>query len=216
VKRSKTVFDWFQRKQGEGAQDHAPTQSFASTSSVDPDPARQQRRSHREQLFLLVRQAMAGTPLPAKSYKFKVLSLDAAGLSFVVMVDLVGSPDGAGKALKMIEQVIMDTAATSHELQVKGVYWRFEAPAEPVEPAKPVSGLDTHNNPFAPGALAQGQPHGSVLEQVGQDEMLAFRKAQDQARERQAKVREAVSKGDPDGTERTQASPLSSTQFGDL
>lgn len=222
------MFDWLGRKQ---ASEPAVARSAPAVSAqAEAQQERQQRRSHREQLFVLVRQAMASTPLPVISYKFKVLSLDGAGQSFVVMVDLVGHPDGTAKALKTIEEVIVASAATNHDLQVKGVYWRFEAPTGAASAPVPAPHAEERNNPFALRAAAGAKPSDSVLEQLSRDEMLAFRKAQDSTRTRAPQAgagqagqeqagrsaREGLAARLSDDDDFAKPSNLSPTQFGEL
>ena len=178
----------------------------------------------REHLFALVRSALASVSLPAKTYKFKVMSLDAAGTSFVVMIDLAGSPDGALAALKTVEDLIRSTAAVGQDLQVQGVYWHFDPPS----PAPQPSSTDAPRG--AQDALAQRTPTGSVLEQIGVDEMLAFRASQERGREQLARqkvadLNEALDRASAKGgsgtrssedAQKSDRSPLSPTQFGDL
>lgn len=206
----------------------APARS-AGSDRVDADKVARQRRAHREQLFVLVRSAMVSVPLPFKSYKFKVLSLDVSGLLFVVMIDLVGEVDGTASALKTIENLIVSTAATNQDFQVQGVYWRFEVPAKVLTDSVVAQSISTDQTSDA-RSLAQGMPKGSVLEQIGLDEMLAFRQAQAKAKEQLTKNRASKN---PSGASQqakpaaasaklldddpiSSPSPLSATQFGDL
>lgn len=218
------VFDWFGRK--ENAPGGPDTEALPGAARhAQAAGLQQQRRSHRELLFGLVRQAMLSRPLPATSYKFKVLALDAAGQSFVVMVDLIGQPDGAAPALKDIETLVMDTAATNFDIDVRGMYWRFEAPVATASATAQTMGVAEANNAFVRSGLARQAPDGSVLDQIAQQEMLAFRKVQEQARAQapgvehpqpneQAPKRTRQDLLDNDGPSRP--SPLSPTQFGDL
>lgn len=205
----------------------APARS-TGPDRVQADQVSRQRRAHREQLFVLVRSAMVSVPLPFKSYKFKVLSLDASGLLFVVMIDLVGEVDGTASALKTIENLIVSTAATNQDFQVQGVYWRFEVPAKVLTEPAAAQSIST-DQPSGARSMAQGMPKGSVLEQIGLDEMLAFRQAQAKAKEQLTKNR--ASQNPPGASQQAKPAasaklldedtsssptPLSATQFGDL
>jgi hypothetical protein len=204
------------------------TPAPAPTAAPDREAADEisrKRRIHREQLFVLVRSAMVSVPLPFKSYKFKVMSVDASGLLFVVMIDLVGEVDGSAAALKAIEGLIVSTAATAQDFRVHGVYWRFDVPAKVV--AEPAALQPTADNQSPEArSLAQAAPTGSVLEQIGLDEMLAFRQAQAKAKEQLAKNRAAGVATPPapraaparprEEGPSSSPSPLSPTQFGDL
>lgn len=215
------------------AQEGSKSEPMGASSSItqdSQDPSREvrlQRRSNRDQLFALVRSALAGVALPAKTYKFKVMALDAAGSSFIVMIDLAGPPDGAGPALKAVEDLICSTAAVGQDLQVQGVYWRFDTPA--IAPsAPPAMGADAAQG--AQGTMAQRMPSGSVLDQIGVDEMLAFRAAQARGREQLAKKKVSAAPSAPasekdmgfsetrqlEDKPKNDPSPLSPTQFGDL
>lgn len=56
------------------------------------------------------------------SYKFKVLSLDAYGLQFLVMVDLIDVL--TEKHFIELEAFVQESALIEHGLQVPAVYWR--------------------------------------------------------------------------------------------
>ncbi len=225
-----SLFGGGKDKKAEPGDSSAPAGAESPEAPGQRDQARavnHLRRSHREKLFTLVRSALASVALPAKRYKFKVLALDAAGTSFVVMIDLAGAPDGAAAALKAVEDLICSTAAVGQDFLVQGVYWHFEPP----EPPQPAASAGLGNVQAGSSvSLAQRTPTGSVLEQIGQDEMIAFRQAQSRAREQLATKRNARSQDlaaqskalgfsetrqledDPP----TGRSPLSPTQFGDL
>jgi hypothetical protein len=100
-----------------------------------------QRNSHREALHQVVREAMVKAGMLSASYKFKVLSLDSRGLSFLVMMDLPLEFTRHVQRLSEIEQSIISGATTQHQLIVSAVYWRvaeiMSAPAP--APAAPAS-----------------------------------------------------------------------------
>jgi hypothetical protein len=60
------------------------------------------------------------------SYRFKVLSLDAQGRQYLIMMDLLKVEMGDMKRLGEIESMIVQVAKVRHDLVVTGVYWRNE------------------------------------------------------------------------------------------
>jgi len=123
----------------------------------------------RELLYAVVRDAMARSGVSAASYKFKVLSLEARGRQFLVMVDLARDHEAGGTAqLAEIEALVAQSAKVRHDILVTAVYWRMNdhvAVGDPLaaRPAVPEA---------APPTVAAGR-----FEPIGLDEVAAFRKA---------------------------------------
>ena len=104
------------------------------------------------------------------SYKFKVLSLDARGRQFLVMVDLAREYGGETARLAEIEALIAQHAKARHDVIVTSVYWRMNehvavglpgvralqatpsrpAPLESPPAAPPVSAATAHSAKPAP------------------------------------------------------------------
>lgn len=59
------------------------------------------------------------------SYKFKVLSLDARGRQFLVMMDLAREFGGETSRLAEIEAMIAQNAKARYDIVVTAVYWRM-------------------------------------------------------------------------------------------
>lgn len=118
-----------------------PTEPRSTTPAAPgPVPSRKQERSaHREQLYAVVRECMLRAGVLSSGYKFKVLSLDGHGRSFLVMMDiLAGAQAPADPAA--VEEAIGQAARQRNGIEVEGVYWRSvaaraEAAAAPAEPA---------------------------------------------------------------------------------
>jgi hypothetical protein len=201
-------------------------------ASVDPlADLKQQRHERREHLYDVVRSVMLRSEVLASHYKFKVLSLDARGRQFLVMIDLLGDQVLKPEDWGPVEQLMAMTAAQRHDLQVKAVYWRLapvqtgqagaaSAPSSQPTPtpaaAKPAAGVNAGRHGFEP---------------IDQDEVLAFKNAISAASPAAPAPAEAgqLLKSGPrrpppqPGYEDTQlmepddaASPLSRTQFGGL
>jgi hypothetical protein len=96
----------------------------AGAPAGDPGHRKTERMARRELLYSVVRESMARAGVLSSSYKFKVLSLDAGGRQFLVMVDLAGTEKADPDLLADVEQVIAQRAKTRHELTVSAVYWR--------------------------------------------------------------------------------------------
>ncbi len=115
--------------------------STAPAPQGAPPSRKQERSAHREQLYAVVRECMLRAGVLSSGYKFKVLSLDGHGRSFLVMMDLLaGAQPPADPAA--VEDAIAQAARQRHEIEVEGVYWRSaavrtEAAAAPAEPAVP-------------------------------------------------------------------------------
>jgi len=211
----------------------SPTQS--SGSAVDPlAELKQQRHDNRENLYETVRSVMLRSEVLSSHYKFKVLSLDARGRQFLVMVDLLNDTALPPHRWAAVEQLMANTAAQHHDLQVKAVYWRMmmaqTEPAPDVQAHRQAS--TSAAAPVAAAAAAQAStpiaPSLHGYEPINQDEVLAFKKAIAGATAESAQTARAPASSPqravPEhGYEDTQimepdpaAAPLSKTQFGGL
>jgi hypothetical protein len=130
-----SLFSWFQRKsapakprskavQGGAAHPGAGAQSGPGQANA-ADPRKNERIERRELLYTVVRDAMVRAGVLSASYKFKVLSLDARGRQFLVMMDLAREYGGETVRLSEIEDLITQTARTRYEISVIAVYWRI-------------------------------------------------------------------------------------------
>ena len=210
--------------------------SVPAPTSVDPlADLKHQRHERREHLYDVVRSVMLRSEVLASHYKFKVLSLDARGRQFLVMIDLLGEQVLAPERWLPVEQLMAMTAAQRHDLQVKAVYWRLvptqagqvPVPAGVVSP--PVVAAPLGAKVASAGAVTAIARHG--FDPIDNDEVMAFKRAisdatpEDQAAAPSGRVvTSGPRKPAPQpGYEDTQllepddaASPLSRTQFGGL
>ena len=207
---------------------------------------KQQRQDRRDQLYNVVRDVMLRSEVLASHYKFKVLSLDALGRQFLIMIDLVGDKSLSAEQLTHIEHLMGSTAAQHHDLVVKAVYWRqTEQLAQPVTVIRPVVSAPPAPTPAVVVAAApithdvapptprgRGGAKKPGFDPIGQDEVLAFKRAIASQAAASAPAEAAVGEAQVSGLrnsaamtgfEDTQllepddtASPLSSTQFGQL
>ena len=102
--------------QRKSARDSGPGSNSAKRKS--------DRAARRELLYAVVREAMVRAGVLSASYKFKVLSLDAEGRQFLIMVDLARGAGGDAANLAEIEALIAQSAKARHDMLVTAVYWR--------------------------------------------------------------------------------------------
>ena len=173
---------------GAGASGTGAQKEGAASSSAVSASRKAERAGRRELLYTVVRETMVGTGVLSASYKFKVLSLDADGRQFLIMIDLARWVGGDARQLAEIEALIAQSAKARHELQVTAVYWRLiepmavgprrQAPANAEGNFEPVA-LDSppvqlHSGP---GPRATGARRRPAFDPIQEDEVEAFRKA---------------------------------------
>lgn len=202
----------------------------SAPASVDPlADLKHQRHERREHLYDVVRSVMLRSEVLASHYKFKVLSLDARGRQFLVMIDLLGDEVLAPARWPAVEQLMAMTAAQRHDLQIKAVYWRL-MPLEAAAVPAGVAAAAVTAAPAPPDSYPE-TPHRNGYEPIDQDEVMAFKKAISSGKPEDrvpAPAGQMVTSGprkppplpgyedtqllEPDDT----GSPLSRTQFGGL
>ncbi len=137
----------------------------------------------REQMFSVVRESLIRAGVLSTSYQFKVLTLDALGDSFIVLIEL--SLDGHAmpdEYLLEIEHWIQDTARRRHEMGVQSVYWRRRASPDPqagvLKAAVPAQAhRETTSNQPTALPVPEMALSSSRVQPVSADEVQAFRKA---------------------------------------
>ena len=100
----------------------------AATPAGHAENRKTERQQHRQQLYSVVRDSMIRAGVLAASYKFKVLSLDAHGIQYLIMMDLTDHSAGDTGRLAEIEAIIAQTAKLRHDILVTAVYWRMNEP----------------------------------------------------------------------------------------
>jgi hypothetical protein len=133
-----SLFSWFSPKKPEKRHAEVPSSGLSRMESTKPYSASRQdagghgqpanrkheRMARRELLYSVVRDAMVNAGVLSSSYKFKVLSLDARGRQFLVMVDLAQGAGADTVRLAEIEAMVAQTAKSRHDILVTAVYWR--------------------------------------------------------------------------------------------
>lgn len=211
--------------QHDGRRRNEPT---ATVRSGAQEPGRSEdtkshRHARREELYVAIRESMTRAGVLSSRFKFKVLSLDQQGNTFLVMMDLTTDASAPAESLTDMEQQIMRHAMARFDIAVSSVYWRL-------------AGSDDHKEPdFQETMEAQQRTNGSpaaapVYRTIEVDELAAFKEARLAAARRSppipmpvpaaAKSRRPSGKqpdfADTQLTESPNATGLSATQYGDL
>jgi hypothetical protein len=203
-----SLFNWFspKKKQARPAQpDSSGLSRMESTRPYSPRHANEghppgqaanrksERMARRELLYAVVRDAMVRSGVLSSGYKFKVLSLDARGRQFLVMVDLAAGYGTDASSLAEIETLIAQNAKTRYDIIVTAVYWRMaehvsvgqpaRAAATPSRPAplEPVAEPTSAPAPLfvapQPAPSAPAPRTGSRYDPIQADEVEAFKRA---------------------------------------
>lgn len=191
-----SILDWFSKKpaapaatpvessglsHADATEPYSPSGKARARGPVTP-PGTAANRKHerlerREQLYAVVREAMIKAGVLSTSYKFKVLSLDARGRQYLIMMDLARPYASDPGRLAEIESLIAKYAKVRHDILVTAVYWRINehvttglsrAGAPPVPHAAPVAVASTA------AAVAPAKPS---FEPLHPDEVAAFKQA---------------------------------------
>ena len=155
--------------------------------AAQPANRKQERLERRELLYAVVREAMTRAGVLSSSYKFKVLSLDPRGRTFMVMIDLAYGGGADTNRLAEIEAMVAQTAKARFDIVVTAVYWRANehvAVGDPVHrppisrpaPLSEIPHPSELRMPKAAPAKVKGKDKGDPLQA---EEVAAFRKALD-------------------------------------
>jgi len=169
-----------------GKTSSSASQPAATASAQRLEQRRTERNAKRELLFQVVREAMVRVGVLSSAFKFKVLSLDQRGRSFLVMIELAAEFSGEVEKLAEIETMIAQTAKHRFEIVVQAVYWRYfnaatasiaaSAPAPllgamhaPISRPAPLFAMDSPASPPtpSPSAHAPASAAASVRDPMG-------------------------------------------------
>lgn len=103
---------------------HMPAARHAATPHHNAAQRRSVRLERRELLYGVIRESMIHAGVLSSTYKFKVLSLDAQGQQYLVMVDLAHGVMADMARLADVEAHIAHGAKARHDILVTAVYWR--------------------------------------------------------------------------------------------
>jgi hypothetical protein len=121
----------------------------AQAANGQPANRKSERMARRELLYTVVRECMVRAGVLSASYKFKVLSLDARGRQFLVMVDVAREYGGESERFAEIEAAVAQSAKSRYDIVVTAVYWRMN---DHVAVGLPTT-LPHHGTPSRPAPL---------------------------------------------------------------
>jgi hypothetical protein len=174
------------------------TKAIVAGANAQAANRKNERMAHRELLYAVVRECMGNAGVLSSGYKFKVLSLDARGRQFLLMVDLAREHGSETGRLAEIEASIAQSAKLRHDIVVTAVYWRMNehvavglstgqgvrqaahaaaasAPAplesQPADLDHAAVSVDSSPAPLAPASRA------GRFDPIDADEVAAFKKA---------------------------------------
>lgn len=202
--------------------------SATAARSANQEPGRLEdtknhRHARREELYVAIRESMTRSGVLSARFKFKVLSLDQQGNTFLVMMDLTAQAGAPVESLTIMEQQIMRHAMARFDIAVSAVYWRLDESAVHKQPDFQET-VESHQS-------ADGIPQAApVYKTIEVDELAAFKEARLAAARKSPPVpapAPATSKSrrpssqradfaDTQLSESPNASGLSTTQYGDL
>lgn len=169
-----SLLRWFSRAPRHGSSSQelgSPRGSRQEESSGARQSLRSERSARREQLYVIVREAMVRVGILSAGYKFKVLSLDSVGQRFVVMVDLAPAYAADAAQQKNIESLITELAKSRMDASVHAVYWRINGQIH----AAPAPAFAA---PVTAAVHAHAATHGGrSYEPIDALEMNAFKQA---------------------------------------
>ncbi|MEZ5662419.1 MAG: hypothetical protein R3E94_02680 [Burkholderiaceae bacterium] len=217
------LLNWLQSKPSGPQRKNKPLRSarraFSQTTLPLISPRRGRRILRREQLFAVVRESLIRGGVLSTSYEFKVLTLDANGDGFLVLVDLalpaVTMPD---EYLLEIERWIQSSAKARHGMEVRGVYWRRLAEHDQrgiALKAAVVAQRRVSAQEASPTAIPVPPTHSpDRMQPVAPDEVAAFRQALHAEPGKRYPVQHAKGASEPES--HSDFSALSETQYGKL
>lgn len=200
LKEKMSIFNWFSSKQPaktvSGTEKSNLRQGNASVPVMLSDrlrvkplapPVRHaanhktERLERRQYLYSVVRDSMIRAGVLAASYKFKVLSLDARGRQYLIMIDLANQSVGDTARLAEIEDMMAHSAKMRHDIRIKAVYWRVNehvtaglSPSPSVPAPQAPSAVQASSLPAIPVPLVMPEPRYEPLQQ---NEVSAFKRA---------------------------------------
>lgn len=172
---------WFSSKKTHSLAPQAHHERVREQSLSEASP--QDRYERRDALFGVVRESMLKAGALSSQYKFKVLTLNGAGTSFMVMVTLPPLPPEELRFMSDVEMDITRLAKLKHGILVNGVYWRTsELITRPRANIAPV--FTAANAPRSSGSMLAHLTQGMEISRpshrvdaVDESEIAAFKRA---------------------------------------
>ena len=170
-----SIFSWFSGATGAVKPDSQTGRNHrlvAPDATLQKEPVKTHCHMYREQLYLAIREAMTHSGVLSSRYRFKVLSLDQRGNSFLIMMDLSQQEGAQTEVLSDIEKKIMLQAMARFDIAVSSVYWRLGAPALEQNSTPEFQKTAEFGNPVDDKSIGS-----AVYKTIAFDELAAFRKA---------------------------------------
>lgn len=179
------------------------------------------RHARREHLYVAIRESMTRSGVLSARFKFKVLSLDQQGNTFLVMIDLISQAGAPAESLTDMELKVMRHAMARFDIAVSAVYWRIDHAPALKQPDFQAT-VESSQRARVPLRAAP------VYKTIEIDELAAFKEARLAASLKHApspsaaasKSRRSTTKqpdfADTQLTESSDSPGLSATQYGDL
>ena len=143
-------------------------------------PRRNERLERRELLYGVVRESMTAAGVLSATYKFKVLSLDASGRQYLIMMDMPREHLADPGRFAEIEGAIARGAKERYDILVTAVYWRINelvttgsGITHGVSRAPHANSVEPIHEPVPKTPVAIPSPYAPIQD----EEMLAFKKA---------------------------------------
>ncbi|QXL83770.1 hypothetical protein [Comamonas sp. NLF-1-9] len=175
----------------------AAVRNASPAAQAGAEPAAHERTQRREHLYLAVRDAMVRSAVLSSGYKFKVLSLDAEGRQFLVMIDIAPGYGADTARQGQMEELLVRTAKTRFHVEVSAVYWRLNPaltgpdrplvvtpavamapePAPAAAQAAAAAVATPAPAPLAPPAAEPASEDEADFEPIAPDEVEAFKQA---------------------------------------
>jgi hypothetical protein len=185
-----SLLSWFRPAQNpvKPAVKEAPDDSVL-VEPAKPAHRKSERNARREMLFAAVRDAMTRAGVLSASYKFKVLSLDARGRQFLVMVDIAQDDGTESQRFAGIEKLIIGGAKARYDIAVSAVYWRTSEQLTAGDrhragisrpgtlDTKPAAQPAAAAEPAPTAAVGAARPGGARFDPIQADEVAAFKSA---------------------------------------
>lgn len=164
----------------------------AQTSENHVANRKTERLERRELVYNVVRDSMTRAGVLAASFKFKVLSLDASGHQYLIMIDLANQAAGDSGRLAEIEAMVAHAAKMRHGILVTAVYWRInDHVTVGLSPAESAPVVQSSNAPLDEPRKQASEPQLSAVsrtppassrqppqyEPLREDEVAAFKRA---------------------------------------
>jgi hypothetical protein len=205
---------------------HRPGQA---AKHADASGRRSERLERRELLYGVVRECMNGAGVLSSTYKYKVLSLDASGRQYLIMVDMPRADLVDPAQFTVIEGSIARSAKERYDILVTAMYWRINDQVSAGKDRQPAPVATPVAEAEAAPAAANTKAHSAAPEAQAllEEEVQAFKRAVAAGARSAAPVRsgEVVRSGrfnpepvqDFSNTEPFDTtSPLGTSQFGGL